>query len=348
MVLDAPPPYPSVSQCNDPVIYYVRMRFAFLVPLAAALAWAAGPSFELRGRILPPLRHASVDLSAVDRPFAATTLVYAGQFKFRRLPAGVYHLRAAAAHALAAQQTVEIDLKTADRKGRVEVVVRLIRSEAAVSRQNEVPYRVLALPKEAVKEYSRAQEQLGHDRREEAAAHLERAVALAPKFAEAWNALGRIAYQRHSYPDAERAFLRALGADPELENARLNLALVLIQDHRCREALPHVLAVLKNQPGDAVANSEAGASYVCLGDDSSALGYFQRALRNDPTIYTYPQLQIGAIYARRGERERALDEYIGFLRHHPGAPNADAVRAEIEKLRSGRAATAPPPDPARR
>lgn len=73
-------------------------------------------------------------------------------------------------------------------------------------------------------------------------AHLRAAVAIAPDYAPAWNDLGMVLFQRRDLANAEAAFRRALAGGRydrpgNLLDARMNLALVLLDQGRAKDAL---------------------------------------------------------------------------------------------------------------
>ncbi len=299
---------------------------------ALTVMTAAERTFEIRGRLTQRVWYARVELNRADRAYTASTLTVGGEFKFKKLPAGVYLVTVATRRGFQAQRTIEVGERSADRKGRVDVVLRLLRTKAGFAAANKVPYRVISLPKSAVKEYFRAHDLMERQNRDEGIAHLKRAVEIAPQFAEAWNDLGSIAFQSKQPAEAEKYFREALRVEPDMHAARLNLAALLMQTGRCEEALPLNLAAAGARPEDAYTNSQTGMNCACLGQDDRALEYLQRALRIDPSLYTYPQLAIASIYRRHGRTDLAIGEYVAFLRHHPASPKAAAVRSELDAL----------------
>jgi tetratricopeptide (TPR) repeat protein len=72
---------------------------------------------------------------------------------------------------------------------------------------------------------SRAESALKADRLDEAESLYKRALGLRPRWTEGWWSLGTIAYDRDSYPDAERAFRRVTDLAPNNGNAFVMLGL---------------------------------------------------------------------------------------------------------------------------
>src|SRR6185503_20596197 len=74
------------------------------------------------------------------------------------------------------------------------------------------------------------------DRVQEAAAELERALALEERLAVSWNTLGVARYRLGDVPAAIHAWQRATELDPTLYDALFNLGLVAAQAGRRAEA----------------------------------------------------------------------------------------------------------------
>jgi tetratricopeptide (TPR) repeat protein len=73
-----------------------------------------------------------------------------------------------------------------------------------------------------------------------------------------------------------------------------------------------------------------GRTEARKGNDQGALKKFEDAIRTAP--YAPAHKQLGILYAKRGEAERAMDHYKKYLKMSPNADDADAVRLAIERL----------------
>ena len=85
-------------------------------------------------------------------------------------------------------------------------------------------------------------------------------------------------------------------------------------------------------------------SYYLAGNDEEALNYLLLTEQLDPAHYTNPQIPLARIYLSHSNQQSAVEELTDFLDRHPDSPEAESVRAMIEKIRqtpnSDRAATA--------
>jgi len=314
------------------------MRWALLVWAGLLAGGTAPPRYELRGRLNPGTR-ASVWLHGATSPFEDSTMADdAGRFRFHDLVPGAYTLGVFVPGRGEARQTVEVGPGQADGKRRVELVIDLAdgRFELGESlrRGALVSARELAIPDQAWRAYEEAEKRLARRDVDGAVADFKRAVELAPRFAEAWNYLGTIAYQTRDYTQAEGCFRKALEADPKLYPPLVNLGGVLLNLSRFQEALPYNRYAALAQPNDALANSQLGMNYFYLGKVDLGQKYLTEAKRIDPAHFSHPQLLLAEIWLRRGDRTAAAGELEEFLRYHPDAPEAARVRAQVERLRS--------------
>jgi len=281
-------------------------------------------AYELRGRIDPPVA-GPVFLHGATAPFESSTESGDdGRFRFHKVAAGTYTL--AVANGV---QTIEVGPGTVDSKGRVDVVLHI---DGARTAGATVSVTVLSIPDRATREFEEAQKCLSRRDADCASGHLSLAVKTAPQFVAAWNALGVIAYQEKRYPAAEANFRRAIAADPEAWEPLVNLGGVLLNLERPHEALGYNQRAVARHPNDALANSQLGLTYFGLHEFDSAEKYLRTAVSLDPAHFSHPQLTLAAIAIERGDRAAAISQFQSFLKHHPDAPQAPAIRQRVEDL----------------
>ena len=321
------------------------MRGLLLLGLMAA-AQAGDPGYELRGRLVPA-SSASVWLHGATSPFEDSTLADDdGRFRFRDLRAGTYTLGVFLPGQGEMRKTIEIGPSMADSRKRVELMVKLsdglLESHDSLRRSNLVSTRELAIPEEAHREYEDAEKRLARRDADGALAHLNRAVALAPKFTQAWNYLGTIAYQRQDYERAEHCFRQALEADSSAFEPLVNLGGVLINLHKLEEALQYNRHAVLARPQDALANSQLGMTYFYLDRLDLSQQYLAVAKQVDPSHFSHPQLLLAEIYLRRHDNAAAAGELEELLKLHPDAPEAPRIRMRLAQLRTAPEGSADP------
>lgn len=294
----------------------------------------AAQTLELLGRIQPAPERSFVTLTAATTPFAVSTVAGPdGRFRFRGLEPGAYTLSVLAPGRGEVRRTVQLSAGSADRQGRLEILVPFDPPPQTLAEGHTVSLASLRIPEAAVREYQRAQERLAERDVEGAEQCLRRAVRLAPQFAAAWNQLGTIAYQSGRREQAAEFFREALRQEPAAYSPLVNLGGVLINLGRYQEALELNLRAVREQPQDALAQVQLGVSYWALGDAARAIEHLREAKRLDPEHFSQPELVLAQIYLDRGEREAAARELEEFLARRPDSPEAPRIRRQLEQLK---------------
>jgi len=306
----------------------------FLV--AAACLHAA--EFDLVGRVVPEESY-PISLQGATSPFRANTFSELnGSFRFHKLPAGTYTVVVFEPGYGEVRRTVDVGPGAADSKRRVKFTIDLARARHEDSDAPERRVRVsvleLSLPKEAQREYDEAIKRLEQRDVKGAVAHLKRAVEIAPKYSDAWNHLGTIAYQTGDYPTAEHDFRNALDASPNSFEALVNLGGVLVNLGKWDEALQFNLEAVKKRPTDALANSQLGMVYFHEANFDLARKYLVIAKRSDPAHFSHPQRMLAEIYLQRKEPIKAAAELEDLLKQHPDLPDSAAIQQQIARLRA--------------
>jgi tetratricopeptide (TPR) repeat protein len=300
-------------------------------------AFAASPvEYELRGQ-LDGAGQALVSLFGSTTPFSTDAVSDSnGRFRFRKLLPGTYTMAVFVPGRGEARRTVEVGPSVAGRRRRVEIRWSLKDSDFvykdAMKRRHSVQANELRVPQAARREFEHARRDLERRDVSSAVRRLERAVELAPHFAQAWNTLGTIAYQTRNFARAEECFRRSLEADAGAYEPLVNLGGVLVTLRKLDEALSYNLRAVLERPNDALANVQLGMTYFELGGFDLSARYLQKARDLDPAHFSHPQLLLAEIHLRRNERRDAADDLQDFLRHHPDWPHAEKVKATIAEL----------------
>jgi len=115
-----------------------------------------------------------------------------------------------------------------------------------------------------------------------AAEAYEKALELAPDFADALCNLGSVELYRDRRAKGRRCFERALALEPDHPEANCNLAILLEEEGRLAEALAHYERALAGEP--ASADVHASIALVCekLGRPDRARAFWLRYLRLEP------------------------------------------------------------------
>ena len=293
----------------------------------------------LPANVLSPKKTLTLALFGVELPFTARTWAGSdGRFRFRDLKPGSYTLSIYIPNDGEILETVEITKSFADSKGRVEKKFAFdeesLHAQVRPMAQDMVSVRVLGIPARARGEYEKAEARLRHQDVDGAIQHLEKAIELAPQFAEALNNLGTIYFQKQEFSRAEQIFRTALQKDPQAYQPLVNLGGTVLAQGRLQEALTINLRAQSIHPADALANAQLGLCYFLLGEDDRALTYLETTKRIDPAHFSNPEIPLAEIHIHRSEKAAALRELDDFLKMHPDSDQTTKVRGLIEKLQT--------------
>ncbi|SDU07483.1 Tetratricopeptide repeat-containing protein [Verrucomicrobium sp. GAS474] len=199
--------------------------------------------------------------------------------------------------------------------------------------QNEVAFWSDSVAK--IPDNRRSQNNLGTalchaGRLQEAEAHLRRACALSPDYAEAWNNLGTVFYLEGPAhrADAEAAIREALRLNPKYIDARNNLGSLLLSVDQIGPAWTEFTKATTLAPTHPLAYLNIG--YLCLKIDrpSEALVSFATVLRLNPD-HPRAHTGIGIALARLHRPEEAAWHLRRALALSPGDEEA---RNQLEQL----------------
>ena len=297
-------------------------------------------SLDLQGKITGAGRTRSlrVSLFAVEKPYVESVEVNrSGEFRFRSLAPGNYTVAVVRNGLGEIRRTVVVSPSVADPSGVVHATIPYTSSEAAANPNDGlVSVHQLSVPANASAKYADARKRLAAHDPDGAVRILEEAVAIAPQFAAAWNALGVIAFQTGDDNRAESLFRRALAADAGAYEPLVNLAGVLLKKNVAAEALPLNQRAVRDRPEDALANAQLGMNYFKLDQLDQAEQYLLAAKRLDPAQFYQPQVFLADIYARRGNRRAAIAELEDVLALRPDGPLSDRIRNNLAQLSAAR------------
>ncbi len=147
--------------------------------------------------------------------------------------------------------------------------------------------------------------------------HSEEALRLQPELPEAWHNLGVAKRLLGDLPAAETALRRSLTLQPETVETRYNLSLVLIDQGRPTEALPHLDAWLAESPNDAGAHAQRGDALQSLSRFDEAVMAYRASLRLDASNVK-TRTNLGSALGRSGRHGEALEALREALRIDPG------------------------------
>ncbi len=188
-------------------------------------------------------------------------------------------------------------------------------------------------PPDALKEFDKAHNDDLDKHFDGAKHHLQKAVSIDPKFAEAWYHLGQIEQQLND-PEALSAYQKAVAADPNYIPPYEPIAELSALQKNWQAVLDATNQSLKLSPAgtpqvwyfNAVGN-------LNLGHRAQAETSAETSLAMDPS-HRAPNTEqlLAVILAGRGEYAGALEHLRHCLTYMPPGPNVDLVKQQIAQL----------------
>ena len=143
---------------------------------------------------------------------------------------------------------------------------------------------------------------------DEAREALERAVRLKPELAEAWNLLGLVEQARNRHDAAHPCFTRAIEMLPRFAYAWMNRANSDFELGRREEALAGYSRSLALDPNHPATHCNVGYVHQTAGEIDAAMAHYREAVRIDPASATCHRYLSNALFLE-GRFEEAWREY---------------------------------------
>ena len=119
-------------------------------------------------------------------------------------------------------------------------------------------------------------------RLDEAIDHYQRAIALQPSYAPAYNNLGAALHAKGRHEEAIAMYQRALSLRPDYPQAHYNLGNALTDAGRPREAAGHFRIALQTISGSADVHNNLGIALMGEGKAAEAIAEFRTAVQLEP------------------------------------------------------------------
>ena len=256
-----------------------------------------------------------------------------GMIEFVQVALGTYHLIVSGDGLEKTDSgTFEVD----ERKTTQTQFVRVRKTEDANSAGGGGPavnVRDMNLPEGASKEFDKASEAMKQSDWNQAVSHLNRAVAIYPKYVEAYSNLGAAYHHLGDGAQERKALEKAIELDGHFAPALMNLGMLSITEKKYPEA--------EDLLGrGSVADPTNPQILMLLAQAQLLDGHFDQAIVSKTKLHALPHhekyAKVHYIAARAFEHEnRARDaaaELQTLLTEQPDGPLADAVRKELTNL----------------
>lgn len=197
-------------------------------------------------------------------------------------------------------------------------------------------------PKDARKAYEKGLDQMKKNKFAEARTHLEKAVAVYPKYAAAWYELGR-AWEADNKPDeARKAYGEALSADAKFLKPYMYLAGISLREQNWQDVSDITNRLIKldpyDYPGAYYYNAIANLSLQKLDDAEKSA---REAVKLDSS-HTIPKANhvLGVILANKQDYAGAAASMKAYLALVPDGRDNEFVRKQLAEVEKSLAASA--------
>ena len=192
----------------------------------------------------------------------------------------------------------------------------------------------LQAPGKAHREFDKGAEALRKDRLDDAARHFEKAVAIYPSYADAWNRLGHVQVEKNDPAAARASFARAIAIDPKLVPPHVELAALNVNEGRWHEALENSQRAIRLDSSGVpvIYFFDALANYNLRNWDAAEKS--ARRLQKLDTQHRYIKIDriLGSLLANREDYAGAAEQMREYLKFAGDAKDAAEVRAQLAEL----------------
>jgi tetratricopeptide (TPR) repeat protein len=161
----------------------------------------------------------------------------------------------------------------------------------------------------------------GADRLDDAIPHYQRAIAIDPSYAPAYNNLGVALRALERRTEAITAYLQAIERRPDYLEAHYNLATALVEDGRLIEAIPHFTRAREGLTPTIAGHNNFGMALAAAGRLDEAAVELRAAVSMDPRSIGSLR-NLGEVLAKQRRYPEALDYFRRIVDLDEAAPGA--------------------------
>ncbi len=261
-----------------------------------------------------------------------------GMVVIPRLDPGKYRLRITGPDILTTETDV-IDLTDAGPRYNQTVAVKTSNRTGGSAPGATIDANV---PAEARKEFDKGSDRIAAKDWTGAQSHLEKAVTLYPKYAQAFNSLGIVDLQLNQGDKAVEAFKTAAQLDGHIKPANPYLGQLYYENHQFKNAEPYLQRASNDDPRNAKLLLALANTQLRNGENDQALATAQKvhALPNHKQ-FAMAHVIAAQVYTDKGDNQHAIGEYKLYLKEDPNSSIAQKVKDAIAQLQAPPAAGKP-------
>ena len=134
--------------------------------------------------------------------------------------------------------------------------------------------------------------------------------------------------------DTEKLLQEALKKDPKNINAWTDLGNLMMDSHRYQEAIDAYAKALELDPKNVNVRADMGTCYRNIGKPDIAVREYQKVIEIDPKHLNARKNMAIVLAYDLHDSKQAAREFEKVLELEPNAPDADRIKAEIQKLKA--------------
>jgi Flp pilus assembly protein TadD len=193
--------------------------------------------------------------------------------------------------------------------------------------------RVAAIPAEARKEFDSGQKAVNANDFTGAIPHLQQAISLYPRYAEAYQLLGVAQLQTNQGAQAESSLVKALEIEDRMPRVQYLLGVLYAKTNRANLAEKPLNRFAELDPQNPDAHFELAKVSFALSKFPEAEAHARRSIQlNESNTGVYPVL--GYALLRQNKPKDARQAFQRFLKVDPGSPMAPDVKAMVAQIDS--------------
>lgn len=307
-----------------------------------------GGLHEIRGRVYFPdgtTLDSQIDIELQSTTYATlkVTTDAGGSYSFTNLGPGVYTVVANAGEQyeiFRESVTIEPEIQTTVRiqpRPRVFTVPVFlqVRHSRSTDKTGVINAKWSDIPKEAVRRYEKGKNLALDKQLDKAEAEFRKSIELAPSFAPAYAALGKLLLTQGKVTDAVSELELAVRYDPSDFDARFTYGFALMNNRAIDQAQKELNEAATLDKTAVTPRYYLGLIFIQKKDLDDAQKELEAAKdlvgkKTFPLLHRY----LGGVYVMKGMNKQAVAELETYISQDPSAKDGDRIKQTIADLKS--------------
>jgi Tfp pilus assembly protein PilF len=264
----------------------------------------------------------------------AETFTHAdGRVEFTDVASGLYRIKVSSPD-IETTTSDSFDIGENDRTHSEIIHVKPIRAGSSTpAGAPTISSQQLNIPEKARNELEKGMDAFSKGDSKKAAAHMEKAIQIFPKYAQAYNNLGVIRINQEDKTAAKAAFEKSVEIDDHFAPGFVNLARLLVSSKES-EAVTMLQKGLAIDPNNLEGLALQSRIQLKQSKFDEALATINKVHAMPHENFADVHLIAAEIYQKQNRNAEALAESETYLKEYPDSPRAAQVRQAMAQIRS--------------